>query len=390
MSLRRNPIVGALAVFFVALMIRFAYLARILQGSLRTPPDTESYIEACHVLFTDPTALIGIRKGITYLGFTVPFCGVRALSGGSNVSWAVVQVVLSAATAVLIYYIAVRVINVAAGIIAGFGFAMLFETFRFVVFMLSETVFILALVLSMWALIYHRERHTNMSAALVIASFIWLITTRPFGLPIVAGWLFFDLFPDNSEFRIGILPRPVAIAGVIGLPIVVQLITNVFRKLNQLSISFQEGWIYYRGHWDSPLSLYEYTPRASNSIIEFFVLNIDHVTQIMLLRLLVFYIPLVPRLSREAIVYTAFNAIVLVPLLVCMFLGLIRSVRQHSVVFSLFGTPVLVVTGITMLMFVSSSWRYRAPLAPSFALLTGYFLTTNPQVVDVYRKFRGI
>ncbi|WP_424002656.1 hypothetical protein ACOZ4I_02395 [Haloarcula salina] len=382
-SARTNPAVGALAVFFAALIIRLAYLGRILQGSLRTPPDTGSYIEACQVIFSDPTALIGIRKGITYLGFTAPFCSVRVLSGGSNVPWAFVQVFLSAVTAVLIYYICVRVVSVAGGIIAGFGFALLFEALRFVVFMLSETVFIAALVFSMWAIAFHRDERTKTSAVLVVVSFIWLITTRPFGLPIVAGWLFFDLFPDDSGYRIGLLPRSVSIAGVVGLPILVQALTDVFRKLNQASLSFREGWIYYRGHWDSPLSLYEYTPRVSDTAVEFFIVNIDHVLQIMLLRLFVFYLPLVPRLSRGAIVYTAFNAIVLIPLLVCTLLGLVRSLRQHSIVFSLFGTPIIVVTGVTMLMFVSSSWRYRAPLAPSFALITGYFLTTNPKLVKL-------
>lgn len=377
---RQRPVYGAVVVFVVALAVRVGYLSRILQGSLRTPPDTSSYLRACDVLFTDPLAISEQVKGLTYLGFTLPFCSVRYVSGGSGVAWAVVQVFLSTVTAVLVYYAGVRVVNVVAGFVAGISFGLLFETLRFVVFMLSETVFILALVLSLYAIIRYKDRPSKANLLLLLASFAWLITSRPFGFPIVAGWLAFDLFPSDSDYRIGFLPRRVAITGVVGVPVVVQLFTDVARKLRQVEDSWKDGWIYWHGRWDSPLASYDYTPRAADGLLEFFVVNLDHVLAMMFLRLFVFFIPLVPRLERGAIIYTAGNAVILIPLLIGSLLGIIRALRERPIVFSLFATPILVVVGITMVTFVSSSWRYRAPLAPFFALLTGYFVATSPRV----------
>jgi len=59
--------------------------------------------------------------------------------------WVVIQMVLSAFTAVLIYYTATRLVDRTAGLVAGLSFAVLFDTFRFSVFLLSETMFTFAL-----------------------------------------------------------------------------------------------------------------------------------------------------------------------------------------------------------------------------------------------------
>jgi len=268
-AVRRKPVYGAVVVFAVALVVRLAYLFRILQGSLRTPPDTSAYLEACQVLYTEPLAIAAQTKGLTYLGFTVPFCTVRAVGDGSGVAWAFIQVFLSVLTAVLVFYTAVRLENIVAGLVAGFSFALLFETLRYVVFMLSETVFITALILSLYALVRHRSERTWQSLLLVVVGFAWLVTSRPFGVLVIAGWLAFDLFPEDSGFRIGLIPRRVAIVGVIGFATLVQLVTNVARKAGTLDRGFRDGWIYYGGNWNSPLAVYEYVPRAASGTVGF-------------------------------------------------------------------------------------------------------------------------
>lgn len=176
-----------------------------------------------------------------YLGFTVPFCAVDRVSGG--LGWVIVQTVLSAVTAALVYYTTARLVDRTAGLIAGFSFAVLFDTLRFSVFLLSETMFTFVIVLTIWSLARYRSEPTVCARILVFASPGLVVTTRPFGAPIFGEWLLLETLPRDSDFRIGPVPRWGAIAAVVVLPLVMLLFSSAPEKLVQI----ERGWAGVRG-----------------------------------------------------------------------------------------------------------------------------------------------
>ncbi|WEL20550.1 glycosyltransferase family 39 protein [Halorhabdus sp. BNX81] len=378
---RDNPWLYPTAVFALALVARFGYLSRILQGSygIRTPPDTNTFLRTCDVLFTDPTAIVAQTKGIQYLGFTVPFCTVDQLSGGSGLAWVLVQIVLSAITAVLVYHIAKQLANEIAGLVAGFSFAILFDTFRFAMFLLSETVFTFALVLSIWALVQYRVTPTRRARVSVIISLGLLAISRPFGPPIVAGWILLEALPRESKYRTGFLPRPIAIATLVAIPVVMFLFSSAPSKLVQIERGWREGWIMYKGKSNFIITEYAYSPRSAGSLLAFIVFNVDHIVILGVVRTLVLFVPLIGGGGFSPF-WTALNVAVLGPLTVLGFYGLLRGRQSHPALLSVVAIPLVVVVGIVAITFVSLSWRYRAPLGPVLAIIAGYVVGTNTRV----------
>jgi len=375
--LRSVPWAYPLAVFLVALLSRLAYLARILQGSygVRTPPDTGTFRRSCDVLWTDPTAIFAQTKGLQYLGFTIPFCAVDRFAGG--LAWVLVQIVLSAVTAVLVYYTATRLVDRTAGLVAGLSFAVLFDTLRFTVFLLSETTFTFALVLAAYALVRYRSNPTKRARALVFGSLGLVAVTRPFGAPIVAGWFLLETLPRDNDYRTGFFPRWGAIAVAVVLPVVMLLFSSAPEKAATMERGWREGWIMYLGKSNFVLTEYAYTPRPSGSFLEFVAFNVDHIAVMGILRVAIFFVPLIGGAGFSPF-WTGLNVVVLGPLVLGTLYGTVRAVRFDPEVFSVLAVPVLVVVAIVAVTFISLSWRYRAPLGPFFAMMTGYAVATYP------------
>lgn len=369
---RKQLYAGAL-VFSIALVFRLLYFTRALQiwGGVRTAGDTPAFEKTCGLLVADPIGSLSTIKGLQYLGFTVPYCIVEGVADGSGIAWVLIQIVLSAGTATLIYFVGRRLINPVAGLVAGLSFALLFDVVRYTVFLLSETTFIFVFSLCLWAITHHWENPSRTTRGLAIGSLGWLVITRPFGMPIVFGWLLFDLFPRGSKYRVGLIPRPIAVLGVILLPTAVLVTSSAPTKLAQVEQGFRGGWILFKGQTEFFLAKYNYTARPADGFIGFLVANIDHVIIMMILRTMVFFMPLIDNFASPF--WNIVNIVVLGPLLIGSAIGIFRSWNMGDVdVLILLLTPIVVVTGVVAITLVSIGWRFRAPLTPAFALLTGY------------------
>lgn len=371
---------AAAVVFVTALVLRLLYLVRILQvhDGVRVTGDTPAFRRSCQILATEPLNVVSKVKGLMYLGFNIPFCVVEWLSGGSGLAWVLVQVLVSASTAVLVFYIGVRLTNRVGGFVAGMSIALLFDTFRYTAFLLAETTFTFALVFSIWSLVVYRENSLIRWRVMTLTSMLWLSTTRPFGMPIVACWLAFDILPSDSSYRMQVLPRWFATSASVILPAIILIFSSARRKLQQVEIGWREGWILYQGKTDLFFSEYLYTPRPSGGFVEFILANADHVAIMSILRALVLYVPLVD--AWQSPFWNVFNAVVLVPLLVGSLYGGIEAIRRRPDVATILLSPIVVVTAVVSVTLVSMAWRYRAPLGPVFALLTGYAVSTLPRV----------
>lgn len=376
-QINENPLHAGALIFSIALVFRLLYFARALQiwDGVRVARDTASFDRSCELFVTDPIGALSAVKGLQYLGFTAPYCTVQGVTGGSGLAWVLIQIVLSAGTAALIYFTGRRLVNSTAGLIAGLSFALLFDVVRYTVFLLSETTFIFVFVLCLWAITRHWENPSQATRALAFGSLGWLVITRPFGMPIVFGWLLFDLLPRKSKYRVGLIPRSIAIVGVVLLPIAVLATSSAPSKLTQVEQGFRGGWILFKGQTGFFLAEYNYTARPADGFIGFLFSNLDHVLIMMVLRTIVFFIPLVDAFVSPF--WNIINIVVLGPLLIGSAIGAIRGWQLGDVdVLILLLTPIIVVTGVVAITLVSTGWRFRAPLGPVFALLTGYAVVT--------------
>jgi 4-amino-4-deoxy-L-arabinose transferase-like glycosyltransferase len=286
---------------------------------------------------------------------------------------------VSAITTVLVYYTASRLVNKTAGAVAGFAFAILFDTLRFTVFLLSETVFTFALVLTIWSLFRYRTNRTSRRRMIILGSLAYLSITRPFGPPIVAGWLLLETLPRDSDYRTGFIPRWAAIGSVVTIPLVMLLFSSAPGKLASMERGWREGWIMYLGKSEFILREYLYTPRSSGSLLEFVVFNPDHIAIMGVLRTVVFFVPLIGGEGFSPF-WTGLNVAVLGPLVLFGIYGLVKARRCDKDIIALLGVPIVIVVAIVAVTFVSLSWRYRAPLGPILAMSTGYVVATSPRV----------
>lgn len=375
----------------VAFVFRFGYLWRILQGSygVRTPPDSSTYLQGCEILWNDPVSILNHTTGLLYVGFTVPFCGVYKMTGGSEIAVVLFHIALSAVTAVLVYYTATYLANRTAGVVAGIAFAVLFDTARFTVFLLSETVFTFTLVLSIWALVRYRRNPTSGARLVVFLSLGWLAITRPFGAPIVAGWVLFELLPEDNDLRTGFIPRWAALATIVGIPLVMFLLSNTPDILSQMERGWREGWIMYKGKSNFVITEYAYTPRPAGSVYEFVLFNLDHVLIMGVLRTVIFFVPLIGGAGFSPF-WTGINIAVLGPLILLSLYGLARARRSNPALLSVVAVPLVVVVAIVAVTFISLSWRYRAPLGPVMAILAGYVVATEPHFQGLVGFFERI
>jgi len=213
----------------------------------------------------------------------------------------------------------------------------------------------------------------------VFASLALVVTTRPFGAPIVGAWLLLETLPHDSRLRTGFVPRWGAIVAVVVLPVLMFFFSSAPGKLVQIERGWREGWIMYKGKSDFFLTEYVYTARPNDSFIEFILSNIDHIMIMGLLRIVVFFVPLIGGAGFSPF-WTTLNVVVLGPLTLCALYGIIKAVRVDYDVFALLAVPAIVILGIASITFVSLSWRYRAPLGPVLAVLTGYVVARDGRI----------
>ena len=355
----------AVGIFVLALAIRIG--AWGVKGTV-TSSDLVWFQSVCDGWLTSPLAAFRTER-LVYSGFALPLCIVLALTGGSLQAWVAVQIVLSALSCVLVYYTGTRLVERTAGVIAGLSLAVLWDSFHWVLYVLSDTMFVFAVALALWALTRHHREPSPRNRALAWVSLGLVAVTRPFGLPIVVGWLAYDLLPRDHEYRLGLLPNPLvtAVLGAAGLAVVVS------SKAYLLSERIYTLWSHGVVIWGDPTFNYHFAARTGSSLVEFLLLNADHMVVLAALKVAVFFLPFVPRFSTSHVLLN----LALVPLTVGGFVGAVRSIRRRSPHFRIWGTPAVMVLLIVAVTYVDFGWRYRAPLGPVFVLLTAYAVVTD-------------
>jgi hypothetical protein len=315
---------------------------------------------------TDPLSAAFAHKGILYSGFTVPLCGILSISGATFDTWVGIQMFLSALGCVLICVIGTKLVDFRAGVTAGFALALLWDTFQWDVYVLSDSLFVFGIVLVLGSLTWHHHNRTALSRLAVFVTMGYLMLSRPHGFPLVAGWVLYDLFPQGDKRRLDLFKtRIVPLLSSIG---VVAAIPYAISRYELVDI-MQVGWIVI----NDPNYIYPFISESGDGGLWFVLTNIHHIFVMAVLKTVLFFAPLLPRQSTTHIVI---NLLTYLPILLIGFIGLLNAWREDYHLFRMWATPVLVLVAITAVTFVSWDFRYRAPLGPVFALGFGYALST--------------
>ena len=342
----------------VALTGRIGYW--IMQGT-RTGADTSTYTSTCEVWFTEPWLLPRIINA----GFTIPFCIFTELLGLSWDLWIAFQIALSTMACLLIYSIARAHLDRIAGLVAGLSMAVLWDSFQWDIYILTDSIFVFVVTVALWAVSRHYRYRTRQTYWIAWASLALVFFTRAHGFPIVAGWLLLDFLPRGHQYRLNLIPNPlygIAVA-VLGTAI---LLTQYFEFLTGTIFQwYADGLLV----WDSTVFQYPYDLTEHASPIAFVVFNSHHIILITLLRFVLIFVPVLPRWST---IHNVANVGTLVPILIASFWAFVALLRSRRDLFRLWVMPLIMLLLVISLTHVDWDWRYRAPAAPMLSLLTGY------------------
>ncbi|WP_229114764.1 hypothetical protein [Halapricum desulfuricans] len=362
--LRRERRLAPLFVFVVALLARTAYW---LYRGTAVGADTSGYLRACEVLATEgPIAFAFGHKGILYSGFTIPLCGVLSIPGATFGLWVAFQILLASFGSVLIYKIGTELVDRQTGILSGLAMAVLWDTFQWDVYVLSDSLFTFGMVLALGALAWHHREGTIASRVAVFATMGYLLISRPHGFPIVMGWVLYDLLPRGDQRRLGLFST--RWIPLLGGTSVVAVIPYAVQRYNLLDVWQSGELIIYESEY-----AYPYVSEATGGTVGFVLSNLHHLLVMGILKTGLFFIPALPRHSA---IHIGINLVTYLPITAIGFVGLARAWKNDFHLFRMWATPVIVLIGITAVTFVSWDLRYRAALGPAFALAFGYAVAT--------------
>jgi hypothetical protein len=314
-----------------------------------------------------------------YAGFQLPYCIVTDLIGAPISAWIWIQFVLYGVACVLVYDTARRLIGPTAGLVAGASLAILWETFRWAIRPQSDLLFVVALALSLWALGRYHQHPTNPNRVLALGSLGWLAITRPFGLPILLGWLVYDMLPQRSNYRFDLFFRGRVNIAILVLVVAYALTTSDFQPGGELQFGLQRFWEpgIVVTHPGTPTFQYHYTPRPASNMLEFAVYNADHLFLMGILKIVWFFAPF---LSRWSVTHVLTNAFTLAPLMLGGLVGAIKLLLDDRRLFQLWVTPLIMLLLTVGVTYLDGGFSYRAPAGPIFALLTGYVVASHPSI----------
>lgn len=373
---RSLDIVITVGLFFFALGVRISYWA--YRGTVLAV-DTGAYFSSCKLLEQNFVAALQSSVGVEYLGFTGPFCTFYALSG-SITGWILIQIILSAVGCILMYFTVKKTVNRTAGIIASGTLTVLFDSFQWDVYILSDSIFVFVMTVTLWALATHYVRGTTRTRLFALSSLGYLAITRPFGIPIFLGVVvtdqfvsYFDLLPQIR----GIVPLLAVTSATIVL-----LSQRVSWVLQHVTSSFASGLLV----WDEPTLIYPFISEGTVSF-GYLLSNIHHIILIALLRVLVFFLPVMPRFS---LVHNLTNVITLVPVMLLAAVGVVRLSRRRETAYLLMWlVPLIAILLVISVTFVDWDWRYRAPAGPLLAVLAGYAIGTDARIARLRERIKN-
>ncbi|MDF9745842.1 glycosyltransferase family 39 protein [Natrinema salsiterrestre] len=379
-----STIIAHASVFIIALVINLVHwlVPSIRNGSLVyfTPPDTSKYLSICQ---TGPEHLGTL---IYKIGFLVPFCLTEILPGHVGPAWVAVQILLVSLASVLVFDTARRVFDLRTALVAGLSFALLYDTFRWTRTVLSDILFVFILTLALWALVRFQQNPTRRTRLAVYGACLWLAVTRPFGAPIVAGWLLYDMVSFGRYERFDLVPSR-------------RLSVGLFLLLGAVVLLSVENWfplvrgLYAQGAVFSPPQnapypiQHEYAVVESSSSLMFILRNFEHIVIITFLRVGAFFIPVIEGAFQSE--WKVWNTMWLTVLLVGSVVGCLRLYRQRIVLFQMWVTPLVMIVAVCAVTFVDASFRYRAPAGPVFALLFSYSVS-GEQLAAVANRLPGV
>lgn len=329
--------------------------------------DSPQYITQCDLWRRDVAGAAASFVGLEYSGFTLPMCSVLALTGGSFAAWVLVQVLLSSAAAGFLCDATRRIFGDASGILAGLAQSVLYETFQWDVYILSDSVFVSLLIVTLWATVWALASPKPARLALVGGLLLLVAITRPGGFLYSVGWLCCScvILYRRGGPRLMSARRAVAgvsLAAVAAIVLAAGPLASRIRfyarvmpeKLaSGVVISDDPGW-------DAP--------------------GAGPIT-ILARRVGALWLPFVFRFSVR---HAGMNVVVLVPIFLLGLAGMALSPRRPEAWVVM--VPIGVVHLCVLAIFVDWDWRYRAPMMPSLVVFAA--ATVGPRVGYVAKWLR--
>ena len=357
-----NSYIAEIAIFLLALLLRLGYWR---YAGTQFGGDWSGYSEACTVWATDPLGILTAHKGILYAGFTLPFCQVLSLPATTVNTWVAIQIILSALACIVVYRTGRLLVDDTAGLVAGFGLAILWDTWLWTRTLYSTAMFTVAMVCCLWAFAHYQRSGSWPAKTALFAAFGFLSVTHPLGPPIVLGWVVYDVRPQFAAASRRIFTHR-------SIPAMASLSSLALGLYAANRYWLPDRW--YRGEVVYNDPTYSIPVQEAPTFVEFLVTNHVYALAIPVARALLFFVPFFPRNSLARI---GLNLVTYTPLLLIAGYGAYRVWHERRDLFRYLVTPAVVLLAITAVYTVSWDLRYRAVLGPCVVLLAGYIISEN-------------
>jgi len=365
-----------LVIGLVALGLRYSYW--IVDGT-RVVGDSTGYLRICNQ--GNFIEILSTHE-VVYIGFTYPYCAFLGLPGGTIDGWIAIQIVLSAASCVVLYEIGRSLMNRYAGIVAGLALAVTYQGFHYINRPQTQVFFTVVFVGTLWALTKYLAEPSRKTRVLALGTMSYMAITRPNGVAYAVGFFLLDLLFRNPRHRLNLFFSRAVNLAVMGVLTVLGSMKLFLARDLFLPILFWKRRVIVTGHLRYPFELQE---SASNVL--FVLLNIHHIVAMAVLRGVWFFIPILPGWSTPHVLV---NLVTLAPLTLGGLLAIPHVIRHEKRIAKLCLPPLVMVLLIVMALWVPGPRKFLGPIIAVYGLLTGYLLTEHPYMEPLRSYLRDL
>lgn len=361
-SLKNNYFVGSL-IFLSALTTRLVYLQVI---GIKVGSDTTFYVRAANVLRDAHFNLTALSDhGYAFFYWLYPlFLG---LLQSDYLTVVVVQILLQSFGAVLVFTITARLLDRTTGILAGVGYALLWEAFQWDMYVLTDSLFFFLIVLTTFFALDMYQKQTLRSRILFAVCMFGMLLSRPTIFPFLAAVALLLFWNYPRTYKIA--------ASVVGLILLAWASFAIFSDspgpqfglgpyLRYFASLFQEG-ILVRDRPALTLAV-DWSGGLLSDLFTF--------SKIFIARLGLFWVPIIPEFSLG---HKLLSLITMVPVVILAPIGAYHAMKEGSDQLKLRFFSFLLATILFFWVFQSLSeidydWRYRLPVLPFMVIFASY------------------
>lgn len=381
---KKKEIIDSGALLLLALVPRLAYYFNRLLSEKGLPQahDTEWYLRHASLLLSNFHIDIDFN-GIFYLSY-YSLLALMLVFVKTQAGIVFIQMLINAASVVLVYKISILLFNRRTGILAGVFYALLWPVIYWSIYIITDSLFISLMLLQVYFLLKAYDTGKKSYWGLFTATSLYMVFFRPTGVVTLTFVFVYIIINLKTKGYVNKYKPYIICAGVVAAIAAVYLAGVVSASSLGRSLYYNMRWLllhnYAEGRIYDIVTPYDYKYRAvtgprfsDNFVISFFINNWNHILVLYGKRIVSFAGVWVWKLDSVGMLV---RLKYILPVTAALFVtgagisGMIRRkiFRKASILIFV----VLSILFFTVFFFMDSAYRYRVPALVFLAIIGAY------------------